>query len=68
MGVLLGLFIGFWAGRAWQAAVALWADHAAQRRKERLLRRARWVAWRAALWPAAALLAAAAWGLALLAR
>jgi hypothetical protein len=53
MGVLVvtALAVGFVVGRYYQAAVATWTDHAAQRVKEQKLRRARWAAWRALAWP-----------------
>lgn len=49
--VVVALVAGFYTGRLYQAAVATWTDHAAQRVKERKLRRARWAAWRALAWP-----------------
>lgn len=58
--VLAGVVAGFYAGRVYQTAVATWTDHAAQRVKERKLRRARWAAWRAVTWPALGVLAVVA--------
>jgi hypothetical protein len=49
----MGMIITYLAGWHCRGAVAAWTDHADQRAKERRLRKARWVAWQATLWPIA---------------